>query len=76
MFKFFEQLLDFIQHIGSKSAFHIFCNINRLARFEPKKLEHRAITNQADGTAYFQRYSPIVHSCSLANESVAIISKV
>ena len=45
MFKFFEQLLDFIQHIGSKSAFHIFCNISRLARFEPEKLEHRVINN-------------------------------
>jgi len=38
--RFFEQLLDFIKYIEPRSALFIFCNISRLARFEPKKQEH------------------------------------
>ena len=59
MFKFFEQLLDFIQHIEPKSDLHIFCNISRLARFEPKKLKHRvkAIKRRNKCTAKIENQS-------------------
>jgi len=43
MLKFFGQPLDFIQYIGPRVALYIFCNISRLVRFEPKKLEHRVL---------------------------------
>jgi len=46
MCKLFEQLLDFIQYIGLKPGLHIFCNISRLARFEPKKFKHRLIDKE------------------------------